>query len=227
MKDGSIVEDPVLFCHAETVYIDLDYYYLHKKDIQADGPATTLTVAAGTVGVYVWGKFVFQLTGVAKILASTINAIYRVSVSSTTVVMNGQIDMIIRQNDGTIRTTIASDVSASSSTSSATWVTLTGANYSFSEYTVVDTTDWFEVDYKCNVTTKKASAFAYLRIDDNTLNTVNQTRSTGWNFEEALVGWRKLQYFTEPPSAGAFNKLKYVSEPPVPGAWNKLAYEGE
>lgn len=42
-----------------------------------------------------------------------------------------------------------------------------------------------------------------------------------------VTGFRKLQYATEPPSAGVFNKLKYFSEPPVPGAWNKLAYEGE
>lgn len=45
--------------------------------------------------------------------------------------------------------------------------------------------------------------------------------------QPAVVGWRKLQYATEPPTAGVFNKLKYASEPPVPGAWNKLLYEGE
>lgn len=44
---------------------------------------------------------------------------------------------------------------------------------------------------------------------------------------QVVVGWRKLQYLSEPPTPGAFNKLKYASEPPVPGAWNKLLYEGE
>jgi len=48
-----------------------------------------------------------------------------------------------------------------------------------------------------------------------------------WTLPAPITGWRKLQYFTEPPTADTFNKLKYVSEPPVPGAWNKLAYEGE
>ena len=40
-------------------------------------------------------------------------------------------------------------------------------------------------------------------------------------------GWNKLQYFTEPPTGGAFNKLKFASEPPVSGAWNKVLYAGE
>jgi len=44
--------------------------------------------------------------------------------------------------------------------------------------------------------------------------------------EEVLIGWRKLQYFSEPPTPG-WNKLRYASEPPVPNAWNKLLYEGE
>lgn len=46
-------------------------------------------------------------------------------------------------------------------------------------------------------------------------------------YTEVAVGWKQLQYFSEPPSSGAFNKLKFASEPPVSGAWNKLLYEGE
>ena len=40
-------------------------------------------------------------------------------------------------------------------------------------------------------------------------------------------GWRKLQYFSEPPTGGAFNKLKFASEPPVAASWNKILYAGE
>lgn len=43
----------------------------------------------------------------------------------------------------------------------------------------------------------------------------------------AAAGWKKLQYYTEPPTAGQWNKLKFASEPPVPGAWNRLLYAGE
>ena len=41
------------------------------------------------------------------------------------------------------------------------------------------------------------------------------------------TGWRKLQYFSEPPTSGNFNKLRYASEPPVSGAFNKVLYDGE
>lgn len=43
----------------------------------------------------------------------------------------------------------------------------------------------------------------------------------------AAAEWKKLQYYTEPPTAGQWNKLKFASEPPVPGAWNRLLYDGE
>lgn len=43
----------------------------------------------------------------------------------------------------------------------------------------------------------------------------------------SAIGWKQLQYFSEPPTSGQFNKLKFVAEPPVSNAWNKVAYEGE
>lgn len=186
MKDGTVIEDPILYCHQETVVIGSTTYYLHKKDVSADAAGTTLSVSAAAVALLVWGKFVLSLANVQTILAGTIAAIYRVSVSSATVVMNGQVDIIIRTAADAIRTTIASNVSASASTSSTTWVTLTGANYSFAAYIVVDQTDYLEIDFKCNVTTKKAGASAYLRIDDNTLAVADQTRTTGWGFQYAI-----------------------------------------
>jgi len=51
-----------------------------------------------------------------------------------------------------------------------------------------------------------------------------------WGSEETsgpITGWRKLQYYTEPPTAGTFNKLRFASEPPVASAWNRLLYDGE
>lgn len=47
------------------------------------------------------------------------------------------------------------------------------------------------------------------------------------NEKVILTGWRKLQYFSEPPTVGQFNKLRFASEPPVGGAYNKILYEGE
>lgn len=179
MKDGSVV-DAILYCHQETTTIGGVTYYLLKKNVPADAAGTTLSVSTGTAGIFPWGKFVFQLTGVSKILAATIYATYRAYTGGGTVY--AQIDIKILKADGTVRTTIATGVSQSAALPTA-WATLTGASYSFAEYTVVDQTDYLEIDYMANVAAKKAGQYCYLRIDDNTLNLADQTRSQEWSFE--------------------------------------------
>jgi hypothetical protein len=175
---GEVI-DAILYCHQETTTIAGTTYYFLQKNISADASGTTLSASTGSVARVVWGKFVYPLTGIAKILASTIYATYRAYTGGGTV--NAEIDILIRQANGTVRTTIATGVSKSTNLGSS-WATYTGANYSFAEYTVVDQTDYLEIDYIANVTAKKATQYAYLRIDDNTLNSADQTRSQEWKF---------------------------------------------
>jgi hypothetical protein len=177
-KDGEVV-DAILYCHAETVSIGGVTYRILKKDVSADTAGTTLSASTASVARVVWGKFVFPLAGVIKILSATIYATYRAYTGGGTV--NAEIDIKILKSDGTVRTTIATGVSKSANLGSS-WATYTGANYSFAEYTVVDASDYLEIDYIANVTAKKASQYAYLRIDDNTLALANQTRSQDWSF---------------------------------------------
>jgi hypothetical protein len=72
-----------------------------------------------------------------------------------------------------------------------------------------------------------------ITITNKTFTVTGGSANTGMgvmqslNEEVILTGWRKLQYFSEPPTVGQFNKLKFASEPPVPSAFNKLLYEGE
>jgi hypothetical protein len=179
--EGKVV-DAILYCHQETTTIAGTTYYLLKLDKPADAAGTTLSVSTATTGLKVWGQFVFPLTGIVKILASTIYATYRAYTGGGTV--NAQIDILIRQSNGTVRTTIATGVSPSDNLGT-TWATYTGASYSFAEYTVVDQTDYLEIDYIANVTVKKAAQYAYLRIDDNTLALADQTRSQEWAFSLA------------------------------------------
>jgi len=84
------------------------------------------------------------------------------------------VDISILKSDGTIRTSIATNVANSLDlTPSAT--TLSGT-YSWATYPVVNQTDFLEIDYYVDV----AGTFglsAYLRIDDSTLPTVDQTRT--------------------------------------------------
>jgi len=54
--------------------------------------------------------------------------------------------------------------------------TLSGT-YSWATYTVVDQTDYLEIDYYVDVTTARPGATAYLRIDDNSLALADQTRA--------------------------------------------------
>jgi hypothetical protein len=180
---GEVV-DAILYCHQETTTIAGTTYYLLKLDTPADASGTTLSASTASVARVVWGKFVFQLTGIAKILASTIYATYRAYTGGGTV--NAEIDILIRQADGTVRTTIATGVSKSANLGTS-WATYTGASYAFAEYTVVDQTDYLEIDYIANVTAKKSTQYAYLRIDDNTLALADQTRSQDWSFQVVAI----------------------------------------
>jgi len=180
---GEVV-DAILYCHQETTTIAGTTYYLLKLDTPADASGTTLSASTGSVARVVWGKFVYPLTNIAKILASTIYGVYRAYTGGGTV--NAEIDILIRKADGTVRTTIATGVSKSANLGTA-WATYTGANYSFAEYTVVDQTDYLEIDYVANVTAKKSGQYAYLRIDDNTLALADQTRSQEWSFQAPAI----------------------------------------
>jgi hypothetical protein len=176
--EGKII-DAILYCHQETTTVGGTTYYLLKVDTPADASGTTLSASTTNVARVVWGKFVYPLAGIVKILSATIYATYRAYTGGGTV--NAEIDILILKADGTVRTTIATGVSKSANLGT-TWATYTGANYSFAEYTVVDQTDYLEIDYIANVTVKKAGQYAYLRIDDNTLALVDQTRSQEWKF---------------------------------------------
>ncbi|HKZ95212.1 MAG TPA: hypothetical protein VJ249_11640 [Candidatus Bathyarchaeia archaeon] len=84
------------------------------------------------------------------------------------------IDILILKSDGTIRTTIATNT-ANSVDLTSTPTTLTGT-YSMAAYTVVNQTDFLEIDYYVEVTAATSGTAAYLRIDDNSLPVANQTR---------------------------------------------------
>jgi len=84
------------------------------------------------------------------------------------------VDILIRQSNGTARTTVATNV-ANSGDLTSTASTLSGT-HSWSAYTTVNQTDYLEIDYYIDVTTATPGTAAYLRIDDSTLPAVDQTR---------------------------------------------------
>jgi len=84
------------------------------------------------------------------------------------------VDILIRQSDGTIRTTIATNV-ANSGELASTPATLSGT-YSWAAYNVVNQTDYLEIDYYVDVTAALSGISAYLRIDDDMFSKADQTR---------------------------------------------------
>jgi hypothetical protein len=116
------------------------------------------------------------------------------------------IDVLIRKSDNTTRSVIATNV-ANSSDLTSTATTLSGT-YSWGNYTVVNQTDYLEVDYYVDVTIL-GSLNASLRIDDSSLALSNQTRIDGIMFpseytsEVEFIGtsntqsWSQLSWTTD------------------------------
>jgi hypothetical protein len=165
----------LLHAHQETTTIGGTNYYLLKLS-SADAAGTTLTADAGTTGRKLMGKFVYQLTGVSSIPTSTWTIYYRAIKSSSAVDAHADVDILIRQADGTVRTTIATNV-ANSGALTTVWSTPSGT-YTWSAYTVAVQTDYLEIDCYIEVTTGSPGKTASLRIDDNTLPVADQTRAT-------------------------------------------------
>ena len=168
----SQTSNQTLYAHQDTTTIGGTTYYLSKSN-SSDSTGISLSNSISSTGRKLFGRFVYSLSGVSSIPASTWTVFYRTWVSGAGSTCHDDVDIMVRQSDGTIRTTIATGV-ADSASLITTQQTLSGT-YSFSTYTVANQTDYLEVDYYVHVTTR-ASRTAYLRIDDNTLGIALQTR---------------------------------------------------
>jgi len=122
------------------------------------------------------GKFVYQLTGISSIPASTWTIYYRAYKGNPVVEAHADVDILVRMANGTVRTNVATDA-ANSGALTTSWSILFGT-YSWTAYTVVDQNDFLEIDFYIEVTAIKAGNSVYLRIDDNTLAVTDQTRTT-------------------------------------------------
>ncbi len=162
-----------LYAHQETTIIGGSTYNLSKL-VSADASGTTLVADASLGGRKLMGKFVYGLTGVTSIPASSWTIYYRVWDSTKKILAHANIDILARMSNGTIRTSIATMVANSSDLTSTGWTTVTGT-YQWSLYAVTDQTDYLEIDYYIDVITAANSASVSLQIDDNTLALVDQT----------------------------------------------------
>ncbi|MEM2888488.1 MAG: hypothetical protein QXR42_03280, partial [Candidatus Bathyarchaeia archaeon] len=117
------------------------------------------------------------MENISVIPASTWTFYYRGYHQSGGMTVHYDVDILIRQSDGTVRSTIATNVA--NSPDPGTSETTVSVTYSWAKYTVVDRTDHLEVDYYLEVTRVASGKNAYLIIDKNTIAASLQTRVSG------------------------------------------------
>ncbi len=164
-----------LFCHSETTTIAGSDYYQLKLD-SADSSGSTVSADASSTGRKLLAKFMYPLSGVTTIPESTWTIYYRASADNPAEA-TCNVDVLIRQANGEIRTTIATEV-ANSNGLGRDMATVSGT-YSWSSYSVVAQTDFLEIDFYAVVTRASPQKEVYLRIDDSTLKLKDQTRIDG------------------------------------------------
>ena len=94
--------------------------------------------------------------------------------------VHADMDVLIRKADGTIRTTLATNVADTINSTDTTWQSFIGT-YVFPGYTVVDQTDYLEIDLFAEATsnTSGETVLVDFRIDDPSLPWDDQTRVQG------------------------------------------------
>ncbi len=91
--------------------------------------------------------------------------------------IHADIDVVVRQANGVIRSTLATNVADGANITGTNWQTFT-VSYAFPGYTVVDPTDYLEIDLFAEATTNisKESVSVDFRIDDLSLAVADQMR---------------------------------------------------
>lgn len=97
--------------------------------------------------------------------------------NSVDLTVHADMDVVVRQSDGSIRSTLATNVANSTEITGTDWTTLT-ATYAFPGYAVVDDSDYLEIDLFPDATANSSSDSVSVdfRIDDSSLGVTDQIR---------------------------------------------------
>jgi hypothetical protein len=190
---------PVLTAHTETVTLGGSNFYMLKGWTPTDSAAVTETTAgisSNETGRWLLynsadasrnAAHLFPLSGINKITAAvwTINYHGRADGWESGSLANAflSVDIAIRKADGSIRTDLATDVAQAYFTSSNSWIDIS-ASYNFPGYTVVNDTDYLEIDFYGNSENDGPVGTSYISliVDDGSLPVSSQTRIMG-------LGW--------------------------------------
>jgi len=192
-----------LYSHSEvTTIAGTPYYQLRLSS--ADTSGTTFSASAATTGRKLLAKSVYSLSGITSVPASIWTLYYRAykTGSDSQILAHCDADILIRKADNTVRTTFATGVANSPNLNRDTYTTVS-ATYVWNSYTVVDDTDYLEVDYYAHVTSSQSGRNVYLRVDDSSLAITDQTRITNLSFPN--------QFTVEVELAGSGNTQNWLS----------------
>lgn len=185
--------------HSESTIIASTEYYEIAEATSADGPLLTyrqdyVRDVGGRKLLFKEddpardARHVFPLVGITDIPAANWTAYYRCFISGgggfprTDGDVSLSIDVIIRQADGTVRTTIGTDVAKAyiNTGEEDIWL-IKNATYAFPGYTVIDENDYLEIDYYIQSVLGPDNDTGYLQlsIDNDTLDAADQTRIEG------------------------------------------------
>jgi hypothetical protein len=126
-------------------------------------------------------------------------------------IAQASVDILVRENNGTIRHVIADNVAISDNLTLAQ--TTLSKNYSWTAYTVEDNSDYLEIDYYVDVTTAATGENAYLRIDDSSLPTSDQTRVTNVIIVSGGLVWTPSVIYHEDSGTSGFDWMGFSSAP--------------
>lgn len=184
--------------HSENMTIAGKEYYQLVESTSADGSAMTETTDAFDKNEVArkmlhdetqpsrLARHVFPLTGISEIPAETWSVYYRCRTWGDPKFpkknddVNFDIDILVRQSDGTLRTTIATNVADAYLTKDEAEIWLNKrATYDFPGYTVVDDSDYLEIVYYGETDSggpQDGPGYMQIMIDDDTLAVSDQTR---------------------------------------------------
>jgi hypothetical protein len=164
-------------------------------------------------------RHVFPLTGISEIPAQTWTVYYRCQTwgdpkfPNKNGDVNFDIDILVRESDGSIRTTIASDVADAYLTKDEVeiWITKS-ATYDFPGYTVVDDSDYLEIVYYGETDSggpQEGPGYLQIRIDDDTVAEGYQTR-IDTKYEAVESSYFNIINYGETDSDGLQSDAEYT-----------------
>ncbi|MDO8634974.1 MAG: DUF2341 domain-containing protein, partial [Dehalococcoidia bacterium] len=216
----------VLTPHSENWTIGSSSYYHLKDGALADGTGTIMitdAIGLGQTGRWLlhnqsdvsrFSQYAFSLAGIQQIPAAKWTAYYRARTSGSWNPGTASVSMniIIKEWDGTVRQTIASNVAQAFISDFSQWQTIS-ADYYFPGYTVIADTDYLEIDFYAASSFGGPLDTGYISLDvDNiSFSYVNGTVVNDTGITMILDEW--IQTSQADFEAGVLNQVNTTVSP--------------